>query len=109
MAQYPIDLTTDAEIDTALERAQSAPEPLRIIEATYHPELDLYVLTITGGRRLVLPREQLQFVADATPEQAANLRLNRGGCTFGGPSWTRDFRCRGCLKGGPGRAHGWNR
>ncbi len=50
------------------------PEPT-IVEATYHPEpdLDLFVLKISDGRRVVIPREYIQPLAGATPEQAAEF------------------------------------
>jgi hypothetical protein len=57
------------EEQTLLERLP------RIVEATYHPEpnLDLFVLKISDGRRLVIPREYIQPLATATPEQAAEF------------------------------------
>jgi hypothetical protein len=73
--RHPNDLTTDEEIETALEEVRNAPEEPRIVEATYHPEpdLDLFVLKISDGRRLVIPREYIQALAGATPEQAADF------------------------------------
>ena len=66
---------SDEEIDRALEEARNAPDPPSIVLATYHPErgLDLFVLVISDGRRLMIPREELQAVAGATPEQAAEF------------------------------------
>lgn len=80
MGRYKL-TTTDAEIDAALEAAKNAPEEPRIVEATYHsePELDLFVLKISDGRRLVLPREDLQALKGSTPEQAARLVVGRYG------------------------------
>lgn len=67
--------TTDEEIDAALVEARQQGELPRITEAVYHPEvgLDLYVLTISDGRRLVIPREELQAVAGATKKAAAEF------------------------------------
>ena len=77
--------TTDEEIDAALARAMFEPEPPHILEATYQRDLELFILKISDGRRLVLPRENLQPVADATPEQAADFNITAPG----GPPGTR--------------------
>ena len=75
MDRHPNDLTTDEEIEAALEEARSASDDPRIVEATYHPEpdLDLFVLKISDGRRLVIPREDIQPLADASREQASDF------------------------------------
>ena len=74
MAEWVLE-TTDEDIDAALERAREQGELPRIVEATYRPEreLDLFVLKISDGRRLVIPREDLQALAGSTPEQAADF------------------------------------
>jgi hypothetical protein len=67
--------TTEEEIDAALEQAKGmADEPL-IAEAAYHPEpgLEFLMLKLTDGRRLLIPREELSELKDATPEQASDL------------------------------------
>ncbi len=101
MDRHPNDLTTDEEIDAAIERARLEPEGPRIVEAKYHPErgLDLFVLTISDGRRLVLPREELQFVADATPEQAADFTIGPHGYHIWWPKLDEGFRAEGLLEG----------
>jgi hypothetical protein len=77
--------TTDEEIEAALARAMREPEPPHILEATYQRDLELFLLKLSDGRRLALPREDLQPVADATPEQAADFNITAPG----GPPGTR--------------------
>ena len=81
MDRHPNDLTTDEEIDAAIERAKLIADEPRIVEAVYHPEreLDLFVLKISDGRRLVLPRENLQALKGSTPEQAADFVVGQYG------------------------------
>ena len=67
--------TTEEELDAALEAARNAPEEPTLVDAVYHRDLDLFLLTISDGRRLALPREDLQAVAQATPEQAADFQI----------------------------------
>jgi len=75
MDRHPNDLTTDEEIDAALEEARNAPDEPRIIEAAYHPEpgLEFLMLKLSDGRRLLVPREELGKLKNATPEQATDL------------------------------------
>jgi len=51
----------DLEIEAALERARNEPEWVRIVAVKYfaEPELDLFVMTLSDGRRLSFPRENL--------------------------------------------------
>ena len=81
MDRHPNDLTTDEEIDAALERAKLQSDEPRIVEATFRPErgLDLFIFKISDGRRLVIPREDLQALAGSTPEQAADFLVGPHG------------------------------
>jgi len=76
MAAYKV-ATTDEEIDAALERAKEFESYPRIIEAVYHPEpaLDFLMLKLSDGRRLLIPREELPGLKNATPEQAKDFVL----------------------------------
>jgi hypothetical protein len=81
MERHPNDLTTDEEIETALESARNAPPATTIVEAAYHPEpgLEFLMLKLSDGRRLLIPKEQLGELKDATPEQAVDLEIGPHG------------------------------
>jgi hypothetical protein len=68
-------MPTDAEIEAALEEARNAPEEPLIVEATYRgePGLEFLMLRLSDGRRLLIPREELDELKSATPEQATDL------------------------------------
>jgi hypothetical protein len=104
MAHPLSDAELDAMVDAALEQARHAPEPPRIIDASYHRDLDLFVLKISSGQRLVFPRENLQFVADATPEQAAHFTTEPRGAHIWWPELDDGFRVGGLLEGLTGNA-----
>jgi hypothetical protein len=71
-------ITTDAEIDAAYERARnSAPLP-KALSACYNRALDVIVLHVDNGRRLVIPREELQGLEHATEEQIAEIEIFGG-------------------------------
>ena len=67
--------TTDEEIDAALEAARNAPEEPLIVEAAYRgePGLEFLMLKLSDGRRLLIPREELGELKNATVEQATDL------------------------------------
>jgi hypothetical protein len=79
--RHPNDVTTDEEIDEAIERAKAIAHEPRIAEAVFHGEagLDLLLLKLSDGRRLVFPREDLPELKGATPEQVADFFVGRHG------------------------------
>jgi hypothetical protein len=74
MAKHEV-VTTDAEIDAALERAKShANDPLA--QTVEHiPILRLLIIGLSNQRRLVLPIEDLQGLGNATHQQLQNYEL----------------------------------
>ena len=80
MAEWKL-TTTDEEIDAALEKARNEPPETTIVEAAYHPEpgLEFLMLKLSDGRRLLIPREELSELTNATPEQAADLQIGPHG------------------------------
>jgi len=94
-------LTTDAEIDRAIERArQLRMEPL-VTQVEYRPGtgLDLFILKLTDGRRYVIPREELQGMQSATSEQLARVEILGGGAGLHWPDLDADFYVPGLLHG----------
>ena len=73
--------TTDAEIDAALEAARNAPPEVTIVEAVYRPDpgLEFLMLKLSDGRRLLIPKEELGELRNATPEQAVDLQIGPHG------------------------------
>jgi hypothetical protein len=66
-------LTTDAEIDAALARA--IPDELLAVSIKYVAEFDIFIIGLTDGNRLVLQRERLQELQNATKSQLANVEV----------------------------------
>lgn len=80
MAEWTL-TTTDEEIDAALERAKEFDAFPRIVEAAYRgePGLEFLMLKLSDGRRLLVPREELGELKNATPEQATDLFIGPHG------------------------------
>ncbi len=73
----PLDPETEADIDAALERARLAPEEPSILEAVYYPgPVHNYLMVrLSDGRRLLIPRETLSELQDATEAQIHDMRI----------------------------------
>jgi len=94
-------VTSDAEIDRAIERAKSLRgEPL-VTEVEYRPGpgLDLLVLKLNDGHRHVIPREDLQGLQSATKEQIARVEILGNGTGLHWPDLDVDFYVPGLLRG----------
>jgi|SRR5208282_2291990 len=93
-------VTTDAEIDHALGRAQTLQGEPRVIEVEYRPEagLDLIILKTSDGRRHVIPREELQGLRSATKEEVARIEILGHGTGLHWPSLNLDHYVPGLLR-----------
>jgi len=81
MERHPNDVTTDEEIDAALERAKVFDSFPRIVEAAYRPEpgLEFLMLRLSDGQRLLIPKEMLGELKNATAEEAMDLEIGPHG------------------------------
>jgi hypothetical protein len=70
--------TTDEEIDAAIERAKSLPPEPHAVSGEYNRDLDLILLRLDDGRRLVVPREQMQGLENATEAQLSHIEIFGG-------------------------------
>ncbi len=68
---------TDEEIDAMLERSKEFDSFPRIVEASYHTEagFEFLHLKLSDGRRLLIPKEDLPELKNATEEQAMEIKI----------------------------------
>jgi len=94
-------LTTMEEIDAAIERAKEINDEPRLVEAEYHaaPDLDLFIFTISDGRRLAIPREDIQGLEKATPAQAADMEIGPNRVSIRWPQLDVDHYLPNMLEG----------
>src|ERR1700712_3261798 len=78
MLSEAVDLTTDQEIDDALERAKYLPDLPHAISPGYDTGLDAIVIGLQGGRRLLLPRKELQGLESATEAEISEIEIHGG-------------------------------
>jgi hypothetical protein len=92
MARHRI-VTTNAEIDRAIEHAKSLQGEPRVTEVEYRPGpgLDLLILKLRDGRRHLIPREDLQGLQSATREQIARVEILGKGTGLHWPALNLDY------------------
>lgn len=94
-------VTSNAEIDRALQRAKDLRDELRVTEVEYKsgPGLDLLILKLSDGHRRVIPREELQGLQSATKEQIARVEILGSGTGLHWPDLNVDLYVPGLLRG----------
>jgi hypothetical protein len=94
-------LTTDAQLDRAIERARHLRQgPLaKEIEYRSGSGLDLFILKLTDGTRCVLPREDLQGLQSGTKQQLARVEIVGGGTGLHWPDLDADLYVPALLRG----------
>ena len=76
MARHKV-VTTDVEIDLALEQAKQLQGEPRVtaIEYRSNPQLDLLILKFSDATRRVIPRENIEELRNATARQIAHVEI----------------------------------
>lgn len=92
---------TNAEFERAVARAKHLQNEPLIKEAQYRPGpgLDLFVFKLNDGRRLAVPREDLQGLQSGTKEQLARIEIVGGGTGLHWPDLDADVYVPGLLRG----------
>ena len=76
---------TDEEIEAALEEAKEFDDEPRAVSAEYVSATDAVMIHLSTGGRLIIPREDLQGLENATPRQLAEIQLWGGGISLSWP------------------------
>ncbi|MGO9337671.1 MAG: DUF2442 domain-containing protein [Terracidiphilus sp.] len=98
MAEHRV-ATTDSEIESALERTKTnGGDPLaKTVE--HVTDLNLLIVGLSNGRRLVLPIEDLQGLSAATHEQLQNYELLGHGTGISFPELDVDLYVPALIEG----------
>lgn len=78
MGQHKV-ITSDAQIDHAIRLAKDMDQEIRASAIAYHPRLDLYIVQLSNGERIILPREMLEGLQDATRKELEHVEVSDGG------------------------------
>lgn len=98
MAEHEV-VTTDAEIDAALESAKLHDGDPLAKTVEHISALNLLILGLSNGRRLVLPIEDLQGLEKATHEQMQNYELIGRGTGISFPELDVDLYVPALIEG----------
>lgn len=93
-------VTTDAEIDRAIEQARKLQSEPRVMGVEYRPGpgLDLLILKLSDGHRHLIPREDLQGLRSATKEQITRVEILGHGTGLHWPALDLDLYVPGLLR-----------
>jgi hypothetical protein len=91
MATHKV-ITTDTKIDQAIECAKALSDEPRVLTVHYVPgaELDLFLLGLSDGRRIAIPREDLEGLELVTPAQIAQVEITGNGTGLHWPALDLD-------------------
>ncbi|HEY1253897.1 MAG TPA: DUF2442 domain-containing protein [Terracidiphilus sp.] len=98
MAEHGV-VTTDAEIESARERAKPLDAEPRALSVEHIPDLNLLIVALSNQRRLVLPVEDLQGLGCATHEQLRNYELLGRGTGISFPELDVDLYVPALIEG----------
>jgi hypothetical protein len=93
------DVTTDAELDAALEQAKLHDNDPVAKTAQYVPRHKLLIVELTNGRRLALPIEDLLGLENATVKQLQNIEILGLGTGINFPDIDVGFYVPALIKG----------
>lgn len=92
-------VTTDAEIEAALERAKLHDNDPLARSVEYVQKLNLLIVGLTNGRRLVIPVEDVQGLEKATHRQLKNYELHGRGSDISFPELDVDLYVPALIEG----------
>jgi hypothetical protein len=98
MAEHKV-VTTDAEIEAAIKRAKAHDSDPRAQTVEHIPDLNLLVIGLSNGRRLVLPIEDMQGLGKATHKQIQNYELLGRGTGISFPDLDVDLYVPALIEG----------
>ena len=98
MAEHRV-LTTEAEIQAALERAKAHDNDPVAQTVEHIPDLNLLIVGLSNGRRLVLPIEDVQGLGKATHQQLRNHELLGRGTGISFPDLDVDLYVPALIEG----------
>jgi hypothetical protein len=98
MAEHKV-ITTDGEIEAALETAKLHDGEPRALTVEHVPGLNLLIVGLSNQRRLVLPIEEVQGLGKATHEQMRMYKLIGRGTGISFPELDVDLYVPALIEG----------
>ncbi len=92
-------LTTDEEIDAAIEASRNAEPGPAVTNVEYVPEVRAISVHVNTGQRLLIPVEDMQYVSAAMPDQLRETEIVGQGDGIGFPAIDAQFSVEGLLAG----------
>jgi hypothetical protein len=104
MARLSADI--EEQIDRALAEATDVPPERMAVGARFDAPTNMLILVLGDGRRVAIPREDLQGLATASDEDVAQVEIDMLGMALHWEKPDMDFLVEGLLEGRTGN-EGW--
>ncbi len=91
--------TTSQEIDEALKRAALEPAAPTARAVQYHAPTEMLIMTMSSGRRMAIPREEIQVLKTAARSKVAQVEIENFGTALHWPQLDLDLSVEGLLRG----------
>jgi Protein of unknown function (DUF2442) len=102
--EAPLDDEMEASIDRAMERTQNDAPPVVAVSVDFDRTRRLLVVTLGNGRRLSIPQEDLQGLADVNVDEAAEVEIDSFGMALWWEKLDLGFTIDGLIDGRTGNA-----
>lgn len=97
--EAPLDAEIEAAITEALERAKCAPDPITAVSVHFSKEDRLLIIALSTGQGLAIPQEDLQHLADVSPDVATEVTMEMLGMGLHWEKLDLDFSVESLLEG----------
>ena len=78
MVEWMLDPDIEGQLDRDLEDAKNQPDRPMAVRAEYNRDFDMIILRLDTGRRLLIPREELQGLENASESQLSQIEIHAG-------------------------------
>ena len=91
--------TTSRDIDAALKRAALEPITPTARAVQYNAPTEMVILTMSSGRRVAMPREEIQVLKGAPRSKVSQVEIENFGTALHWPQLDLDLSVEGLLRG----------
>ena len=97
-----LDAETEASIERAMAQATEVSPEMMAIEARFDAATNMLIFVLATGRRVAIPREDIQGLATASDEDVAQIEIEMLGTALHWEKLNVDFSIEGLITGRTG-------
>ncbi len=100
-----LDPETEAGIERAIAHVTDVPPEQNAVEARFDAATNMLIFALATGRRVAIPREDLQGLANASDEDVLQVEIEMLGMALHWEKLNVDFSVEGLLEGQTGNRY----